>query len=241
MPTKSEKVLISAFRKWPEAGFTAEDLVIACWGLFPEDFGLQGYEHAYPDSNVVYRHIMGQNSIVKKEKWLTQTGSKSYRVSTSGAQHALELTYPKGVEAPVAREHRIRIDRSREAVLARLLLSRAWQKYKDQEEIVFREACAFWGITPRSASEAYRAARGEIDAAFSLADSRIQSSKATVLFVAGANHPLGSEELVKLRTLDAHLQEQFRDELLAIGGRLVDYGRVRQPQTDQIDGRLPLS
>ena len=122
MTTKHEKILVSAFNKWQEDEFSAEDLVVACWREFPDDFGLQGYEQLYPDSNVVYRYIMGQSSIVKKHKWLHQTRSKTYRLSTQGVSHALTLVGDGGGDTS---ESRLRIERAREAVLTRLLRSRA--------------------------------------------------------------------------------------------------------------------
>ena len=38
--------------------FSAEDLVVRAWDLFPDQFGLQGYASKYPDSNRVLTKIM---------------------------------------------------------------------------------------------------------------------------------------------------------------------------------------
>ena len=138
MPSKHEKVLLSASQSWPEGTFTAEDLVIACWQAFPDDFGLQGYEQSYPDSSVVYRHIMGQNSLVKKHKWFLQVGAKTYKVSISGAARALQMQDNDGPQTSSENVQKIRIDRARESTLSRLLQSIAWQKHWRGDEIVFR-------------------------------------------------------------------------------------------------------
>ena len=227
MATKHEKVLLSAFGRWPDDSFSAEDLVIACWKEFPEDFGLQGYEQLYPDSNIVYRYIMGQNSIVKKHKWLLQTQSKTYRLSTQGVSHALTLV---GDRRPGVDGQRLRIKRAREAVLARLLLSRAWTKHQAGEEIVFREACTFWGIIPRSAGEEYRFARKEMEDSLAAARQRISQAGASDLWIAEANRSINQNTLSALHRLDAELVQIFADEIAAITGRVIDRGRLKQTQ-----------
>ena len=225
MSTKHEKILISAFRLWPEEAFSAEDLVVACWKEFPEDFGLQGYEKLYPDSNVIYRYIMGRESIVKKHKWLLQTRSKTYRLSMQGVSHALTLL---GEHQPGAESQRVRIERAREAVLSRLLRSRAWKKYETGEEIVFREACAFWGIIPRSANEEYRFARKELEDSLVVAEERIVESDGAGLFVPEANRSVDQRTMSALRDLDTKLTERFANEISGITGRVIDRGRVKQ-------------
>ena len=225
MATKHEKVLLSAFKQWPEDSFSAEDLVVACWNEFPEDFGLQGFERIYPDSNIVYRYIMGQSSIVKKQKWLLQTQRKTYRLSTQGVSHALTLLGDghSGLDS-----QRVRIKRAREAVLARLLLSRAWMKYQTGEEIVFREACTFWGIIPRSAGEEYRFARKEMTDSFAAAEERISHAEGFNLWISEANCFITRETLSGLRRLDAKLVQTFAEEVAGISGRVIDRGRTRQ-------------
>ena len=230
MPNKAEKILLAAFGDWPTTEFTAEDLVVACWKQYPEDFGLQGYQNDHPDSNTVYRYIMGQRSIVKKDKWLHQVGSKLYRVSTKGAQHAVELVDSSDASPDALLDHRIRIDRARETVLSRLISTRAWSKWQSGDEIVFREACAFWGITARSAREDYLFARNEMEAAFSLAKSRLSSHASPFIYLAESKAELTSEALGQLHGLDARLQEKFADELAAIAQRVVARGRMKPRQ-----------
>ena len=225
MTTKHEKILLSAFKQWQEAEFSAEDLVVACWKEFPDDFGLQGYERLYPDSNVVYRYIMGQSSIVKKNKWLHQTRSKTYRLSTQGVLHALALVKDDGGDRIGSR---LRIERAREAVLIRLLRSRAWKKSEAGDEIVFREACAFWGIVPRSANEEYRFARKEMEDSMAAAEARLGTSEGTSLFLPEINLTITIETLSQLRLLDARLREDFAGEISGITGRLIERGRTRQ-------------
>jgi hypothetical protein len=36
-----------------------EDVVVAAWGLFPQEFGLRGYTETHPDSSELHRHLYG--------------------------------------------------------------------------------------------------------------------------------------------------------------------------------------
>ena len=227
MPSKSEKVLSAAFAKYPERSFTAEELVVACWEEYPDDFGLQGYETRFPDSNTVYRHIMGQNSIVKRQKWLLKIAQKTFQISNAGLQRSLEMLSESGIDLVGTPDHRMRLDRSREAVIARLIRGRAWEKWLAHEDPVFREACAFWGITLRSSGEEYKYAREEIDAALDLADQRLHASPEGTIFVNQTGANLGRTDLERIRDLDNHLQNLFAAELRAIRQRIVARGRLQ--------------
>ena len=64
----------------------------------------KGYEKRHPDSNVVYRYIMGQESIVKKHKWLLQTRKKDLPTVDTGGFSRIdsrkgESTRYRGVSA----------------------------------------------------------------------------------------------------------------------------------------------
>ena len=124
----------------------------------------------------------------------------------------------------------MRIERAREAVLARLLRSRAWKKHESGDVIVFREACAFWGIIPRSANEEYRFARMELDDSLGRRGSPNSASRMEPdLFVPEANRvrrPGDARGICGSWT--SRLTETFTDELSGITGRVIDRGRVRQ-------------
>ena len=220
-------MLWAAFEQWPEATFSAEDLVVACWRKFSNDFGLQGYEAEYPDSNVVYRHIMGQSSIVKKQKWLLHVGKKTFKLSNTGVHHSLNLAESMGEDGENT-EQRVRIERSRETVLARLLRSRAWHKFQDDGEIVFREACAFWGITLRSSGEDYRYARDELNASLSLAEERLSGAHNGALYVGEPHTEIHANDIARLRHLDLQMESEFAEELAGIKSRIVDRGKIRR-------------
>ncbi|MYC08003.1 MAG: hypothetical protein F4X57_12670 [Chloroflexi bacterium] len=101
-------------------------------------------------------------------------------------------------------------------------------KYQRGEEIVFREACMFWGIIPRSAGEEYRFARKELADSLSLAEERIRQAQTSDLWVPEVNRSIDHETLNQLRSLDAELVQTFADEVAGIVGRVIDRGRLKQ-------------
>ena len=74
--TVPEKLLIAALEaRKSSATFTAEDLVVSAWQLYPDTFGLSGYADQYPDSNRVLTNIMGSKGM-RGKGWLRKVGAK---------------------------------------------------------------------------------------------------------------------------------------------------------------------
>jgi hypothetical protein len=224
--SKSEMVLLAAYERWPDMEFTSEELVIACWQKYPDSFGLQGYSDRYPDSNIVYRHIMGKNSIVKKQRWLSQRGQKRYMVTPAGVGHALKL---RGAAEgrPELEQHRI--DRLYEQVLLRAFAGTAWAKFKNGqiEELTFTDACGFWSINPRSSGEQYMYARRDLAAAIEVARRHIKATgNSNGKVTLAAKVSVSSQDLDELEALEAALQARFKDQLDLISRRSVRWGKV---------------
>ena len=219
----SDKVLLAVFEKWPEGEFTSEALVVACWQKYPQVFGLQGFSDQYPDSNVIYRYIMGKDSIVKKQRWLIQAGPKLYRITPAGVSHALKLIAKIGTVPQLQQE---RLERFQEQLLARVLASPAWKKYisKHVEEITLADACGFWSITPRSSGEQYRSARRDMEEAFNEVKHRLEDLGHTISISGKTALTLPDIELLK--ALNQTLEERFRNELSIINRRSVRWGQI---------------
>ena len=78
--TLSDKVIISCYKTSSDhKKFSAEDLAVKCFELYPENFSLKGYK--YPDSNRVYTNIMTSDSPIIKNGWLIKLGEKMYKIS----------------------------------------------------------------------------------------------------------------------------------------------------------------
>ena len=222
--SKSEMVLLAAYSKWLESEFTSEELVIACWEKYPDSFGLQGYSDRFPDANVVYRHIMGKNSIVKKQRWLSQKGQKRYALTPAGINHALKILGSDGQKTDM--HHRI--DRYYEQVLRRVLTGSAWTKFKYNQigAITFTEACAVWSISPRSSGEQYKAARRDLALAISTAKRHLDEGHSEITLPSKIN--VSAKDLDDLEILEKKLDDKFKDQLDLISRRSVRWGKVSE-------------
>ena len=156
-----EKLLIAAIdlEENGKRPFTAEDFVVNAWKNFPDAFGLSGHLddkglRKYPDSNRVFAEIMGTKPI-RKKGFLEKVGTKLYQLTTSGQDEAKRLSNMfLGDSDTVSDTIKSGLDRAMVNQIKRLFSSRAIEKYIGQriEEITFYDACAFWGITPRSSA-----------------------------------------------------------------------------------------
>lgn len=223
--SKSEKVLLAAYETWPDGEFAAEELVVACWQKYPDSFGLQGYSKKYPDSNIVYRHIMGKDSIVKKQRWLSQKSQKRYVLTAAGINRALTILGTSGKRAEV-QQHRI--DRFYEQILLRVLAGSAWSKFKKSqvEELTFTDVCGFWSINPRSSGEQYRSARHDIAEAISTARKHLVEGNGQVTLAPKVS--VSFQDLENLQILEKELVTRFKDQLDLISRRSIRWGKVTE-------------
>jgi len=151
-----EKLLLAALdlEQRGQCPFSAEDLVVSAWKKFPDAFGLAGHrgdngQLCYPDSNRVFAEIMGSKPI-RKRGLLRKSGTKMYQLTEGGREHALLLLKHKG-ESQIKKAG---LSRETEKQIKRLFCSKAVEKYSNKrtDDITFYDACAFWGISPRSSA-----------------------------------------------------------------------------------------
>jgi len=147
--TTVEKILLAAhaLENNGRSPFSAEELVVKAWENDKSLFGLQGYSEQYPDSNRILSNIMG-NKGLKGKGWIDKVGEKLYKLTASGTSIAKSMTDP--AQYPASRASTI--DRKQMAIILRMLESPAFKKKNAREEegILFRDACKFWGISSYS-------------------------------------------------------------------------------------------
>jgi len=151
--TVPEKILLAALEARKRSPtFTAEELVVEAWKLYPDTFGLSGYADTYPDSNRVLTNIMGTKGM-RGKGWLRKVGEKQYRLTSAGISDG-EALLREGPRTSVhsAEYLRAELDRQTTSALDRLLTTAAAQKAIDgrADTVTFHEACGFWDITARS-------------------------------------------------------------------------------------------
>ena len=224
--SKAEMILVAAQDKWPDGEFTAEDLVVACWEKFPDSFGLQGHTAKYPDSNIVFRYIMGKDSIVKKQRWLSQKGQKRYVITPAGLNHVLKL---RGSANLQLESQQYRIDRFYEQVLSRILTGRALDKFKggEIEELTFTDACGFWSINPRSSGEQLLSAGRDLAEAIRITREHIkQINTLNGKIMLAGKISIASVDLEQIEQLDKLLREKFKDQVNLIERRITRWGKI---------------
>jgi len=211
--TVSEKLVLAAaaIESTGKSPFTAEDLVVSAWTMFPGVFGLKGYDH--PDSNRVYAEIMGSKPI-RKRGYLQKTGEKRYSLTNSGRQLASQIkglaTPPEAETAALAREV---IDH-----IKSLLKSKAFTKHMKNSEpdLTFLDACTFWGITPRSSAIQLDGKQADLEHNLELV---LQLVRKGPLTVEHGGQPFTEFEIKKLWETHELLKERFGDDLNLIRGR----------------------
>lgn len=64
-----------------------EDIVVAAWKLFPEDFGLRKFVHEYPDASDIHKPLYGP----LKNRGFVLSGNKKFKLTEKGVTYATEL------------------------------------------------------------------------------------------------------------------------------------------------------
>lgn len=218
--TVSEKLILAAadLESGGTAPFAAEDLVVRAWELFPDTFGLAGYndrsgQPRFPDSNRVFSEIMGSKPI-RKRGLLQKVGRKKYTLTQSGRDFA-RLLATRGTDAP----QKSGLSRDFKQDLRRLLGSRAVEKYTEgrEDDITFYDACAFWGISPRSSAMNLAARTEHVRAMVETASTSLGGADEQLLKHGG--EVLSRRDLERLETLQDFMQEKFKEELAVISAR----------------------
>ena len=217
----TEKLLLAAFdlEQRRHCPFSAEDLVVSAWRKFPDAFGLAGHrgdngQLCYPDSNRVFAEIMGSKPI-RKRGLLKKVGTKMYQLTESGLEHAGLLLRRAG-ESPVEKAG---LSREIEQQLKRLFSSKAAEKFRDKrlDDITFYDACAFWGISPRSSAIELE---GRIANFKHAVESVRNVAQEKMVSFEHAGHAYSTRDLDVLLQVHEELLKRFAEQITVIRGRI---------------------
>jgi hypothetical protein len=213
--TVPEKLLIAALQARSRTPtFTAEDLVVEAWRLYPDTFGLSGYADRFPDSNRVLTNIMGTKGM-RGKGWLRKVGEKQYRLTSAGLSDGEALL--RGGSQP-ARESsgflRAELDRQTGAALDRLLSTGAAQKALDgrAETVSFHDACGFWDITTRSNANTLNTRLADATVLLDRAMGSLAGKSESEGLKLATGH-VTKLQIKVLRDLHADMQNRFKSEL----------------------------
>lgn len=152
--TVPEKILLAAndLEEKGQTPFSAEALIVAAWGKYPNTFGLKGFAQLHPDSNKILASIMGEKGLVRRG-WLSKVGQKMYTLTREGLLVVKRIQ--KGEDRPAPRHHSVRLSRDTDRTLLVLLETVALEKFQEGRklEINFADACKFWSISDNRTDE----------------------------------------------------------------------------------------
>lgn len=209
--SRAEKLLIAAgsIVAGGKTVFSTEDLVVEAWRLFPAAFSLKGYTD-YPDSNLVLTHVMGKRAPLIVRGWLEKVGAKQYRLTAKGA-YDVEGIQHSAAEAPT----QIRIERPLEDTLGPLLISAAYQLWRDGrgEEITFYHFSRFAGL---SAGDKWQKVVGKLEQVAHRVDQATKmgtSGESVRIHHGKRNYVFSPEDLFELANMFQCLQQKFKQEM----------------------------
>jgi hypothetical protein len=227
--TIPEKLLVAALEvRKRSATFTAEDLVVEAWRLYPDTFGLSGYADKYPDSNRVLTSIMGTKGM-RGKGWLRKVGEKQYRLTSTGLSDGEALLRDTSEATEQSSSYlRAELDRQTAAAFDRLISTTAALKAMEgrAETVSFLDACGFWDITARSNANTLNTR---------LADATVLFDRATEILAdkpdtEGLKLPSGlvsKTQIAALKSLHVEMQLRFKMELDIIRRRTDERGEKR--------------
>ncbi|MBU6500350.1 MAG: hypothetical protein KGJ89_00780 [Patescibacteria group bacterium] len=122
-----------------------EDIVVAVWKKFPEDFSLRGYE--YPDSSDIHKPLYGP----LKSKGFIRTANKFFSLTEHGLAYIGPLV-SKISGDQVEKTRTERLGRDEQAEADKLFQSDAFKLYEggEKEKILDSDIYAFYSVTVRT-------------------------------------------------------------------------------------------
>lgn len=224
--TIAEKLLLAALKvREGSKTFSAEDLVVEAWKMFPDSFGLAGYADKYPDSNRILTNIMGTKGM-RGKGWLRKVGEKRYQVTSKALSDGADLIVRSEELPGKAGYLRAELDRKASVALERLLVTNASQKILGEMagELTFNDACGFWDITVRSNANTLNVRLNEVtvllDQAKKLIENRDDSEGLKL-----SQDTITRKEIGDLIQAHSEMQETFKAELNVIKRRTDERGR----------------
>lgn len=152
---RSEKVLLTLYRLSQDSdrSIQYEDLVVAAYKAFPEDFSLRGYPE-YPDASDIHKPIYNY----LKPRGLVRVANKNFKLTEAGRRTAQSL-----IQASTATE-RHRLTRHQEMAVERHLRSAAVMLVDKGEldQLIDTDCQRFYGFAPWTKPKEASALREEL-------------------------------------------------------------------------------
>lgn len=196
-----EKILLAA-AMLPGEGFTAEELIVATFRRFPNDFSLMGFPE-FPDSNKVLTQITTSGRGLQRRGWLVKIGTKRYQLTPEAYRHLDRLGVRSEVPGVVSD------NRDLTEMMLHWLETQAFDQFRKGhvEEINERQALSFWNLTSGSTAARARRMLAITESAASLLEDSVKLSNEVKL---RHDRRLSPQEAQSLLDLNNLLKNRFR-------------------------------
>lgn len=139
-----------------------EDIVVQAWKMWPEEFGLRGHVHEYPDSSDLHKPLYGP---MKRDGLVRSPGTKRFGLTERGLA-AVERT-KRGPDSGPA--HRGRLERDEKAEILRLADRPAIRMMPNPDDLLDTDLYDFYGVTVRTKPAEFAGRVKTVDAAIDAA------------------------------------------------------------------------
>jgi len=139
--SKPQKILAVMFDlcKGEPTALQYEDIVVAAFKRYPEDFQLRGYPQ-YPDSSDVHKPLYEM-----KQQGLLRSANKTFELTARGLEVASQLDHSEA-------ENKDRLTKLEESEINRIVNSAAFKLFQDgrKEAVLDTEFYEYLGVTVRT-------------------------------------------------------------------------------------------
>ena len=153
-----------------------EDIVVQAWKMWPEEFGLRGYVHEYPDSSDLHKPLYGP----LKREGLVRSSNKKFGLTERGLA-VIERSRSGGPRLA----GRGRLERDEKAEVLRLVDRPAVRMLPNPDELLDTDLYDFYGVTVRTKPAEFagrlKTVDAAIDAAIKAKDPSIELEKVAMI------------------------------------------------------------
>lgn len=145
-----------------------EDIVVQAWKLWPEEFGLRGYERDYPDASDLHKPLYGplkRDGLVRSPGQKSAPGMKRFGLTERGIE-SVRRVKNAGATAP---SQRGRLGRDERAEILRLADRPAVRMLPNPAELLDTDLYDFYGVTVRTSPAEFAGRLKTVDAAIDAA------------------------------------------------------------------------
>jgi hypothetical protein len=154
-----------------------ETIVVEAWKLWPEEFGLRGYVHEYPDSSDLHKPLYGP---LKRDGFVRSPGTKKFGLTERGLAAVERIK-----RGPDRGPQRGRLERDEKAEILRLAERPAIRMLASPDDLLDTDLYDFYGVTVRTKPAEFagrvRTVDTAIDAAVMAKDPSIDLEKVAMV------------------------------------------------------------